>query len=73
MKSEIKQQFLDLWHKYFGPAELPIAFYYSEGEGGAEKAERPTDRSCLICELAKVRNGNSLCCRLRINHPLSIS
>ena len=60
MKPELKQQFLDLWKKYFGSAELPVTFYYSDGDGGAEKAEKPAGRSCLICELAKVRNGKSL-------------
>ncbi|HUX97322.1 MAG TPA: DUF169 domain-containing protein [Bacteroidales bacterium] len=60
MKTELKQQFLDLWKKYFGMAELPITFYYAEGDGGAEKAEKPAGRSCLICELAKVRNDRSL-------------
>lgn len=49
-----------LWEKYFGSAELPIVFYYSDGDGGAEAAEKPKGRSCLICELAKVRNGKSL-------------
>ena len=60
MKTELKQQFLLLWEKYFGSAELPIIFYYTNGDGGAERADRPKGRSCLICELAKVRNGKSI-------------
>jgi uncharacterized protein (DUF169 family) len=60
MHAELKQNFLILWKKYFGNAELPIAFFYSSGEGGAQKAQKPDGRSCLICELAKVRNGKSL-------------
>jgi len=56
----MKEKFLDLWKKYFGNAELPIIFYYTDGEGGAEWAEIPEGRSCMICELAKVRNGKSL-------------
>jgi uncharacterized protein (DUF169 family) len=59
MKAELKQQFLLLWEKYFGAAELPIIFYYTDGDGGAERAERPKGRSCLICELGRVRNGRS--------------
>jgi uncharacterized protein (DUF169 family) len=59
MKTELKDRFLDLWKKYFGNAELPITFYYSKGDGGAERAEKTKGRSCLICELAKVRNGRS--------------
>lgn len=60
MKIELKEQFLRLWKKYFGNAELPITFYYTTGDGGAEKAVKPNGRSCLICELAKIRNGKSL-------------
>lgn len=59
MKAELKQQFLLLWEKYFGSAELPVIFYYTDGDGGAERAERPKGRSCLICELGRVRNGRS--------------
>jgi uncharacterized protein (DUF169 family) len=60
MKIELKNQFLKLWKKYFGDAELPITFYYTTGDGGAEWADKPKGRSCLICELARVRNGRSL-------------
>lgn len=60
MKIELKEQFLFLWKKYFGDAELPVTFYYSTGEGGAELAEKPKGRSCIICDLVKVRNGRSV-------------
>ncbi|HNW98569.1 MAG TPA: DUF169 domain-containing protein [Bacteroidales bacterium] len=60
MKPELKEKFITLWKKYFGNAELPITFFYSDNDAGAEWAEKPKGRSCLICELAKVRNGKSL-------------
>jgi uncharacterized protein (DUF169 family) len=60
MKPELKDNFIALWKKYFNNAELPIVFFYSDGDGGAEMAAKPQGRSCLICELAKVRNGKSL-------------
>lgn len=60
MKTKLRDQFIVLWKKYFGDAELPITFYYTTGIGGAERAEKPKGRSCLICELAKVRSGRSL-------------
>jgi len=56
----LKEKFLGLWKKYFGNSELPIVFYYTEGTGGAEWAEIPRGRSCIICELSKVRSGKSL-------------
>lgn len=60
MNPILQSTFLKLWKQYFDDAELPVAFYYSEGDGGAEWAEKQKGRSCLICELAKVRNGRSL-------------
>ena len=60
MNLELRDHFIRQWEKYFGDAELPITFYYSMEDGGAEKAVKPKGRSCLICELAKVRNGKSL-------------
>jgi uncharacterized protein (DUF169 family) len=60
MEFSTKEKFMFLWRKYFGAAELPIVFFYSEGTAGAEKNEKPKGRSCLICELAKVRKGKSL-------------
>lgn len=56
----LKEQFLALWKKYFGTAEPPITFWYTAGTGGSEPAGKPKGRSCLICELARVRNGKSL-------------
>jgi len=60
MNLVLKESFLALWAKYFGGSELPIVFYYSVTEHGAEWAEKPKGWNCIICELAKVRNGSSL-------------
>jgi uncharacterized protein (DUF169 family) len=60
MNIELQNRFLVLWKKYFGESELPITFYYSAANGDAERAEKPKGRSCLICELSKVRNGRSV-------------
>jgi uncharacterized protein (DUF169 family) len=60
MDINLKATFLRFWKRYFGNSELPIVFYYSEGDGGAEWAEIPKGRSCIICELSKIRNGSSL-------------
>jgi uncharacterized protein (DUF169 family) len=60
MNLDLKEKFLGLWKKYFGDAELPIAFYYTEGDGGAEWGKKSKGRSCIICELAKVRSGKSI-------------
>jgi len=60
MNAELKTKFLELWKKYFGDTELPIVFYYTKGDGGAEPAEKSEVHRCMICELAKVRSGRSL-------------
>jgi len=60
MDLTLKSHFTDLWSKYFPGAELPIVFFYTDGDGGAEQFVKPRGRSCLICELSKVRNGKSI-------------
>jgi uncharacterized protein (DUF169 family) len=60
MDPVLKEKFLILWKKYFKNAELPITFYYTDGEGGAVGAVPAKGRSCVICELVKIRNGESL-------------
>ncbi|MFO8236309.1 MAG: DUF169 domain-containing protein [Bacteroidales bacterium] len=60
MDIKIRDSFTDLWKKYFGDAELPITFYYSDHLDGVEEANKPGGHSCMICDLKKVRNGKSL-------------
>jgi uncharacterized protein (DUF169 family) len=60
MNTVIKKKFIRLWRKYFGDAELPIIFYYTDGDGSAGWAEKLKGHSCIICELAQVRNGESV-------------
>jgi len=60
MDIKIKETFIELWENFFGNAELPIVFYYSDNEIQAEYAGKATKWSCFIGELAKVRKGRSL-------------
>ena len=59
--NNIKETFLKHWDTYFGGAELPICFYYTNQEGRAEVAKPDAGRQCFIGALAKVRKGQSLC------------
>jgi len=61
MDNHIKEQFLKRWDTYFGGAELPICFYYTDQEGSAEKVKPASGFQCFIGALAKVRKGQSLC------------
>lgn len=61
MNPDIKSKFLKLWEKYFGAAELPISFYYTDEEGHAEPAEPSSGHRCFIGALQSVRKGQSLC------------
>lgn len=60
MNNDLKDRFIDLWRKYFDNSELPITFYFSKSNGGATRVEPKKEWSCLICDLAKVRKGESL-------------
>lgn len=61
MDLSFKDLFIERWKKYFGNSSLPITFYYSKNDNGVEHVVPAKGRSCLICELAKVRSGHSQC------------
>ncbi len=61
MDMKIKAKFIGLWKKYFNGADLPIVFYYTDVRGQAEIMKPTSDHRCVICDLSKVRKGDSLC------------
>ena len=61
MDIRIKAEFSQLWGKYFDGAELPITFYYTNDASRAKEVESPSGHRCVICDLARVRSGESLC------------
>jgi uncharacterized protein (DUF169 family) len=60
MDIKIRDHFIGQWKKYFNKAELPITFYYTDNPVNATLFQSSGKRSCLICELKKVRSGESL-------------
>ena len=61
MDIKFKEDFIVLWKRFFGEAELPIAFYYTNEEGHAELVKPGTIRGCLFAALSLVRKGRALC------------
>ena len=59
MDIRLKEDFLNRWKKYFGGAELPITWWYTDDEGAVERAEPAKGHRCLIADLAKIRKGES--------------
>jgi hypothetical protein len=60
MFTELKEHFIRQWKKYFNNADLPITFFYTDDPGDTEIFNPSDKRSCIICELQKVRSGHSL-------------
>lgn len=60
MDLELKSRFLTLWSRYLDGAELPITFYYTDGDAGLPLESASEAERCLIANLAKVRNGTPL-------------
>jgi len=60
MDQKLKLDFLKKWERYFGESELPIGFFYTDDPGDVNRANLPKGRSCIVCELAIVRNGTAL-------------
>jgi len=61
MDEQLQSEFIAQWERYFPGAELPIAFFYTDSPGTAERAPGSTAHRCLICDLAKVRGGTPMC------------
>jgi hypothetical protein len=55
-----KEDFLGRWRRYFGAAELPIACWYTDDEGAADRAEPAKGHRCFLADLARIRKGASL-------------
>jgi hypothetical protein len=60
MEAGLKDEFVSKWQKYFGQAELPIVFYYTDHEDRAEKVKVPSGHQFLIGVLSRERRGTSL-------------
>jgi len=61
MDIKFKEDFIVLWKKFFGKAELPITFYYTNEEGHAELVKPGAVSRCVIAALSPVRKGRALC------------
>ncbi len=60
MYTNLKEHFISQWKKYFNNADLPITFFYTDDPGDTTVFKTSEKRSCIICELQKVRSGQSL-------------
>lgn len=58
MDSHFKDHFQGEWKKYFGQAELPIAYYYTDRVPESDRAASQTVHRCLIGNLGRVREGH---------------
>jgi len=61
MDARFREEFVVLWKRFFGEAELPITFYYTNEEGHAELVKPGSVHRCVIAALQLVRNGKALC------------
>jgi len=60
MDVRLRDRFIGLWAKYFGPAELPICMYYSD-DVGCRKFLRPTKgHVCMVGQLDLARRGETV-------------
>ena len=61
MDKAVRDNFIAKWKDYFGNADLPITFYYTNDEGRAEEVKPGSVHRCIIAALGKVRKGRSMC------------
>jgi len=59
MDRELRDHFISQWKKYFGDAELPIAWYYTDEVTHEELLDSRNEHRCLIGNLNRVRDGHT--------------
>ena len=59
MNMKFKEEFIQLWNKYFKATALPIVFYYTDDVGSIEVGESSSKHRCVIADLSRVRDGKS--------------
>jgi uncharacterized protein (DUF169 family) len=61
MDKAIKDKFIQLWEKYFGKAELPVVFFYTDNPGAVTKIKPPkVEHRCVIADIARARKGAAI-------------
>jgi uncharacterized protein (DUF169 family) len=60
MDIEFRDGFRSRWKAYFGGADLPVAFFYTDGMTGDQEHEEGPLARCLIANLGRVRRGETL-------------
>ncbi|MDO9254246.1 MAG: DUF169 domain-containing protein [Bacteroidales bacterium] len=60
MNELLKSDFISRWKKYFQNAPMPIALFYSDELHNAEPAKKNASHHCMIADITKVFNGQSL-------------
>ncbi len=60
MDLALRDRFLDLWRRYFGAAELPVTFYYTEDAERGEGHRPAAGHECVLVPLAKARHGRAV-------------
>ena len=59
MEKGLKDIFLYKWRKYFGNAELPVTYFYSDETPENKSNMSGKQEPCLICKLNMVREGQN--------------
>ncbi|MBN2364667.1 MAG: hypothetical protein EH225_00820, partial [Calditrichaeota bacterium] len=57
MKQDILHRFIDLWHKYFGKAPLPVAYYYTDTVPEEDFSGSKHRHQCVIANIFNVLEG----------------
>lgn len=60
MDLEFMKKFQSLWKQYFAGVELPVAFYYTDGETQGRSVAAESSNRCLVANLVRVRKGEAL-------------
>jgi uncharacterized protein (DUF169 family) len=57
MDKKLKENFLEKWNKYFGQADLPLVFYYTNEDVVGIKLKPPLAHRCVFLDIMRAKRG----------------
>lgn len=60
MDISTRDRFTALWQQYFPGADLPVTLEFRKESASSEKVPPPGGWRCIICQIARARNGTPL-------------
>lgn len=60
MDRELRDKFTGLWSRFFDGADLPVAFFYGNGEEKGNRPKPPAGHRCVVADILRALRGKTV-------------